>query len=149
MCHNEVYYISLWAFTPALVCAEPLIHKVRIRSERDIRQGSDKVKQIRGDMMIRGLWDQQAESIIDVKLGTADTDSYQYDPMAALLTWWETINKYNHGKHCHERKRFLSFVISVDGMLGKEALVILAQLSQTMAAKMNKPILHVRGWING
>ena len=41
------------------------------------------------------------------------------------------------------------FVISVDGMLGKKALVILANLSQIMAAKMDEPILHVRGWING
>ena len=34
-------------------------------------------------------------------------------------------------------------------MLGREALVVLAQLSQTMASKIDKTILHVRGWING
>ena len=33
-------------------------------------------------------------------------------------------------------------------MLGREALVVLAQLSRTMAAKMDEPISHVRGWIN-
>ena len=41
------------------------------------------------------------------------------------------------------------FVISFDGMLGTEALVVLTQLSQTMAEKMDKPILHVQRWING
>ena len=38
--------------------------------------------------MIRGLWDIQVESIIDVKLGDADADSYKYEPMAALLAQW-------------------------------------------------------------
>ena len=37
--------------------------------------------------MIRGLWDLQADAIIDIKLGDADTDSYKYEPMAALLAW--------------------------------------------------------------
>ena len=44
---------------------------------------------------------------------------------------------------------FLCFLIFVDGMFGKEALVILASLSQLISEKMDKPILHVRGWING
>ena len=34
-------------------------------------------------------------------------------------------------------------------MLGRESLVILAQLSQIMADKMDKPIFHMQGWING
>ena len=34
-------------------------------------------------------------------------------------------------------------------MLGKEALVVLVKLSQIMAAKIEEPITHVRGWDNG
>ena len=41
------------------------------------------------------------------------------------------------------------FVLSIYGVLGREALVVLAQLSRSMAEKMDEPILHVRGWING
>ena len=41
------------------------------------------------------------------------------------------------------------FVLSVDGMLGKEALVILANFSQIMASKMYEPIPHVHGYIKG
>ena len=56
--------------------------------------------------------------------------------MEALLDWWESINKYKHINHCNnQQKQFLTFVISVDGMLGRETLVVLAKLSQTMAAK--------------
>ena len=34
-------------------------------------------------------------------------------------------------------------------MLGREALVVLTNLIQLMAAKMDEPISHVHGWING
>ena len=45
--------------------------------------------------MIRGLWDRQAESIIEVKIGNADAYSY--------VAWWETIKKDKHGKHCNNK----------------------------------------------
>ena len=34
-------------------------------------------------------------------------------------------------------------------MLGKEALVVLANLSRLMEVKMEGPISHVCGWVNG
>ena len=34
-------------------------------------------------------------------------------------------------------------------MIGKDSLVVLANLIPIMAEKMEEPILHVRGWING
>ena len=77
--------------------------------------------------MTRGLWDRQVDTIIDVKLGDADADSYKYEPMAALLARWETIKNDKHSKHCHDqRKHFLPFFLSVDGMLRREALVVLS-----------------------
>ena len=39
---------------------------------------SGKDKEILGDVMIQGLWYQQVEAIIGVKIGDADTDSYKY-----------------------------------------------------------------------
>ena len=60
----------------------------------------------------------------------------------------EKNNKYKNGKHCHDqRKHFYMFLISVDVMLGKEALVVHANLIQLMAANMDNPISHVRGWV--
>ena len=43
---------------------------------------------------------------------------------------------------------FYLVVLSVDGTLGKEALVVLANLSQLIAAKLEEPIPHMRGWFN-
>ena len=40
------------------------------------------------------------------------------------------------------------FVLSVDGMMGKEAQVVLVTLIQPVAAKMKEPISRVKGWVN-
>ena len=70
--------------------------------------------------------------------------------MEDILDQWETIKKDNHGKHCYnQRKTFSPFVLSVYVMIGREALALLVKSSQTMAEKMDEPILYVRGWING
>ena len=91
--------------------------------------------------MIQDLWNEQAEY---------DADSYKYDPMAAFLYQREKIKNYKHGKHFHnQRKHFSLFVLYIDDMLGRETLVVFVQLSLIMAAKMDKTISHVRGWING
>ena len=70
--------------------------------------------------MIRGLWDCHAEVIIEVKLGDADADSYIFEPIAGLLDWCKKTKKNKHGIHCHnQQKHFYTFVIYVDGMVGK------------------------------
>ena len=100
--------------------------------------------------MVRGLWDRQVDSIIDIKLGDANADSYKYEPMTALLARWETTKKEKHGKQCHDqRKKFSPFVLLADRMLGRESLVMLSQLSQVMAEKRKEPLLQVQGWLNG
>ena len=77
--------------------------------------------------MIQGLWDRQVKTIIYVKIVNTDADSYKYEPMASLLVKWETIKKNKHDNHCNEQwNHFFPFVLSVDGMLGRKALVVLA-----------------------
>ena len=86
--------------------------------------------------MVQGLWDFQVDAIIDVKLDDTDSYSYEYEPMTALLARWETIKKEKHGKHCHDqRKHFSPFVLSVERILGREALFMLLQLSLLMVDK--------------
>ena len=64
--------------------------------------------------MIQNLWDQQVKTIISIKIGDADTDSYKHEPMSALLHWRESIKKTNHGKYCNNQLKYFSlFVISI------------------------------------
>ena len=44
---------------------------------------------------------------------------------------------------------FSLFVLSVDGMLGREALVVILQLIRLMEEKRQEPLLQVQGWVNG
>ena len=89
-----------------------------------------------GDVIIWGLWEHQTDAIIDVKFGDTGTDTYTHEPMDKLLACWEKQKKDNHGKHCHKKQKHLSpFVPSVNGMIGKEALVVLANLIRLMAKK--------------
>ena len=105
---------------------------------------------MRGEFLIRGSWESQAEAIIDVRLGGPDCNTHKKEPMGTLLAQREKEKKDKHGKHCHkERKYFSPFALSVDGMLGKEALVLLVNLSRLVAAKMEEPISYMRGWVNG
>ena len=84
--------------------------------------------------MIQCLWYCQVYFIIDVKLGDSDVNTYKYKPITALLVRWEKIKKDKHGKHFHDQwKHFSPFVLSVDGMLGSESLVVLSQLSGVVA----------------
>ena len=38
--------------------------------------------------MIEGVWDRHDKAIIDSKLGDAGADSYRYEPMVAIISWW-------------------------------------------------------------
>ena len=70
--------------------------------------------------------------------------------MDKLLAGWYKTNKYKHDQACYNQMRHFSpFFLSVDGMMVKEALVVLATLIRIMAAKMDEPVSHVTGWVNG
>ena len=67
------------------------------------------------------------------------------DPMDKLLARWEKEKKDKHGNNSHkQRKYFFPFSLSVDDMIGKEAILILTNLSRLVATK----IKHVFGWVN-
>ena len=98
----------------------------------------------RGGVLVRGLWERQTGTIIDVKIGDAGANTYRFDPIVMLLGWWEKNKNDNNGNHFHDQwKKNYLLVISFGIMLGREALVILADLSRLMSEKMYEPILHV------
>ena len=66
-----------------------------------------------GNFLIRGLWENQTDTIINVRFGDADTDTYKYEPMDKLLDHPEKENKDKQSKNCHEqRKKFSDCLLS-------------------------------------
>ena len=69
--------------------------------------------------------------------------------MEKILDHCDKENKDKHRKQCYEkRKHFSPFYLSVDGTLGKEALVVLTNLIRIVAKKLEEPLSQVCGWFN-
>ena len=66
--HDELLCLSRRASPSQCVRGKPLIHQGRSRSDEEIRQGRDGLEKIDDDF-IRGLWESQTDSIIDVRFG--------------------------------------------------------------------------------
>ena len=61
--------------------------------------------------------------------------------MVNLLSSWEKENKDKRGKQRNKQKKYFSpFLLSVYGIIGKEALVVINNLSRIMAEKIEEPI---------
>ena len=84
--HDKLLFLFQQAFNPVDVCGKTLIRQGRNISEREILQGGEKLEKW-GDVMIRALWDQQTDAIIDIKVGDVEGDSYRFETMALLWAW--------------------------------------------------------------
>ena len=104
---SELLYLAQLTFLSDSVHSKPLIHQGHIISEGGIRQGSERLD-TRGEVLIWGLCGRHTGTIIDIKLGNDDADTYMFEPMVTLLEWWEKTKTYNHGNHYHkQQKHFL------------------------------------------
>ena len=88
-CHNEVrnnlLYPDQQAFPFHCVLRKPLINQVHSRSEEELHQGRGGLE-TRNDIIIRGLWERQTESIIGVIFGDLDAYTYNHELMDKLLS---------------------------------------------------------------
>ena len=67
---------------------------------------------------------------------------------AKVLANAEKIKKAKYLKHCLRKNwHFSPFVVSIDGMLGVEASMILKKIAEDQAAKMDVPKSVVINWL--
>ena len=65
-------------------------------------------------MSTRGLWDIQTDSIIDVRFGDADVETYKTEGMDTLLPRWDNINKDKQSRSSSRWDfHFHSYVITI------------------------------------
>ena len=151
VCVIQPEWIFLQRVTKDTGCAFLGVEKIlqeTSRSDEEVRQGRG-VLDTRGDILIRRLLEIYTGDIIDTRFGDAEADTYKHKPMDKILFHWNNQNKYKHSNHCHEQRKYFSpFILSVDGMLRKEALVVLSNLSRLVKEKLEETISHVHGWVN-
>ena len=68
--------------------------------------------------------------------------------MVVLLAWWDKSIRISTVRTTTINGENYLFVISVDVILWRKALVVLSNLIPLMTVKMDKPIFHVQGCVN-
>ncbi len=102
----------------------------------------------RGDVLIRGLWARGTDCIIDVRITDTDSKSQRSkDPMKVLESHEREKKKKYLGPCLEQRRHFTPFVVSSDGLIGKEANSLLKMLSSKLAEKSGKPYSQVCGYV--
>eukprot|EP00731_Ephydatia_muelleri_P033781 Em0037g45a len=93
----------------------------------------------------RGVWQPQTVALFDVR---TDATSHSKGVVTAILTSAEEEKKkkYSEAAALH-RAYFTPLVVSVDGVLGREANVIVKHLAEKLAHKWEKFNSEVLGWM--
>jgi hypothetical protein len=100
-------------------------------------------------VLIRCLWQQGTDAIIDVRITDLDAKSNIPRVPMKVLAAHEREKKRKYLEPCLEQRRHFSpFVVSTDGLIGKEAKTMLKKLSAHLAGKTDKPYLVVCGYVN-
>jgi hypothetical protein len=103
----------------------------------------------RGDILLRGMWKNQHETIVDIRVSDTDANAHKHQPPYAVLKKQETEKRKKYLQPCLDQRRsFVPFVVSTDGLLGYEAKFLLKQISLRLTAKWEQPYSVVRGFVN-
>lgn len=160
--HNEIRDeladLASKALYPSAVRDEPKIHPSRPAVKKSAKESSStpvnrnltkNQNEDRGDVLVRGLWAHGTDCIIDVRITDTDAKSNRSkDPMKVLATH-EREKKRKYLEPClDQRRHFTPFVVSTDGLVGKEATTLLKKLSELLAEKTGKPYPEVCGYVN-
>ena len=152
--HNEVKAelteLCSLALSPSSVRDEPLINPVPLNTDKKSQesnnnQPTDSQETVsndgdRGDILVRGLHQNGKDCIIDVRVTDLDSKSYLSRAPAKVLKTQEKEKRSKYLEPClQQRRSFVPFVVSTDGMLGYEANNLLKCLARKLAGRWKRP----------
>jgi hypothetical protein len=163
--HNEIrdelHDLAAQAFNNSSVRDEPQIHPSRHEEQKEASEESPESQQVirtlskqasseeRGDILIRNLWQNGTDCILDVRITDTDAASYRHKDPKKVLEQHEREKKKKYLQAClDQRRHFSPFVVSTDGLIGREAKVILKVLASRLAEKTGKPYSELCGYVN-
>ena len=95
-----------------------------------------KLTEERGDLLIHGLMEKWQESIIDVKILNTEAISHRNKDVDKLLIGAEREKKKTYLTACiSQRRTFVPFVCTTDGVLWEEANSFLSFIPRTLKKK--------------
>ena len=97
------------------------------------------------DLSIRGVWQSQTVALLDIRVIDTDAPSYLHRDVASVLSSAEEEKKrkYNDAAEAW-RASFTPLVVSVDGVLGREAECFIQLLADKIALKWKKHMLKLQ-----
>lgn len=101
---------------------------------------------LEGDLIVRGMFNAQRDTIIDVRVFDAESASYSRMSFAAAARRHEKEKRDKYGAECRERRvDFSPFVVSMDGALGPGASAVMRELVLAIAKRTGRPMARVAG----
>jgi hypothetical protein len=158
MRHNEIKDelcdLLTKALVPSAVRDEPRIYPSRpavptpSKEPDPVRRINSLVDDDRGDILVRGFWARGTDCIIDVRVTNTDAKSQRHKDPDKILSQHEREKKRKYLEPClKQRRHFTPFVVSTDGLLGREATVFLKRLASVLSDKWHQPYSVVCGFV--
>jgi len=121
-----------------------------IRREPIVREADDanNIPALIADLGVRGVWEPQRETLLDIRVTDTDAFSYCAQPVRSILEKAENEKKRKYGTACEQRRvSFTPFITSVDGALGREAKAFVNRLSDGLARKWERSYSQTFTWV--
>ena len=94
---------------------------------------------LRLDLGVRGVWSSQTEALFDIRIIDTDAPSYKHRTPEAVLESAAKEKKRIYQKAVEDRRgQFTPFVVSVDGLMHREAKHLMKRIAASLAKKWEK-----------
>ena len=148
--HNEVKeelaLLCSQAFSPSAVRDEPMIVPSDIKTtttDETTLEDED-----RGDLLVRGLWQRGRHCVIDVRITDVNQPYQQNKNPRKILEHHAKLKKKKYLDACIKYRRdFTPFVLSTDGLVGKDAEILLKKLALHLSDKWQLPYSKVTNYV--
>jgi hypothetical protein len=115
--------------------------------KRTIRCINSLVDNDRGDILVHGFWARGTDCIINVCVTNTDAKSQGHKDPDKVLVQHKREKKCSYLEPClKQRRHFTPFVVSTDGLLGREA-TFFQQLSNILSERWHQPYFVVCGFV--
>jgi hypothetical protein len=102
----------------------------------------------RDDVLIQGIWERGTDCILDIRVTDTYTPTYQMKDPSKVIEAAEHLKKKKYLQPClNQRRQFTPFIVSVDGLTGKEAKSVLKVLAARSATKAGKIYPYIMGYM--
>jgi hypothetical protein len=155
MRHNEIKDelcdLLTKALVPSAVRNQPRIYPIHhpavptpTKAEPDpVRRINSLVDDDRGDILIRGFWARGTDRVTNT-----DAKSQHHKDPDKMFSQHKREKKRKYLEPCLKQQRhFTPFVVSTDGLLGREATVFLKRLASVLLDKWHQPYSVVCGFV--